>query len=304
MSDTKIYLGIEVGDASLKVALLDSAEKRVLRTAVLQTGTSPLDDVYTFETVLQAWLESIQQESVEAVSLAIPAFRSVIRQVFIPAEACANRDDYLEWYLGLITNAEKGSYIMDYQVLCGDATVGETVLLIAVRREWVDGVRKGFRNKGLAPKTMEVDVLSLLNLMDSADHIDGLECVIKADFAGVTLMWLSKDRLQDLRCVSTLSLVNKSAEEAYGFLANGIREQIDLAKEDDVSFDVRQIHLCGELATDPLFMKNLQGALPDYQIVLMDSFSNLRLPVEEEDSAAVLSCAGAIGAALNLMEEA
>ena len=61
--------------------------------------------------------------------------------------------------------------------------------------------------------------------------------------------------------------------------------------------------MCGELATDPLFMKNLQGALPEFQIILMDSFSNLRLPVEEADSAAVLSCAGAIGAALNLMEE-
>ena len=87
-------------------------------------------------------------------------------------------------------------------------------------------------------------------------------------------------------------------------MANGIREQIDLAKEDDVSFDVKQIHLCGELATDPLFMKNLQSVLSDYQIVLMDSFSSLRLPVEEEDSAAVLSCAGSIGAALNLMEDA
>ena len=63
MSDTKFYLGIEVGDASLKVALVDSAERRVLRTAVLQTGTSPLDDVYTFESVLQGWLDSIQQES-------------------------------------------------------------------------------------------------------------------------------------------------------------------------------------------------------------------------------------------------
>jgi len=304
MSDTKFYLGIEVGDASLKVALLDSVERRVLRTAILQTGTSPLDDVYTFESVLQGWLDTIQVDTVEATSVAIPAFRSIIRQVYVPAEACANREDYLEWYLGLITNAEKGSYIMDSQVLCGDNTVGETVLLIAVRREWVDGLRKGFRSKMLAPKAMEVDVLSLMNLMDSAERIDGLECVIKADFAGVTLMWVSKDRLQDLRCVSTLSLVDKSAEDAYGFLARGIREQIDLAKEDNVSFDVNQIHLCGELATDPLFMRNLQEAIPEYQISLMDSFSNLRLPVEEEDSAAVLSCSGAIGAALNLLEEA
>ena len=44
MSDTKIYMGIEVGDASLKVALLDSAERRVLKTAVLETETSPIDD--------------------------------------------------------------------------------------------------------------------------------------------------------------------------------------------------------------------------------------------------------------------
>jgi hypothetical protein len=34
----------------------------------------------------------------------------------------------------------------------------------------------------------------------------------------------------------------------------------------------------------------------------MDSFSNLRLPVDEQDSAAVLCCAGAIGTALNVME--
>ena len=52
-----MYLGIEVGDVSLKVALLDAAEKRVLKTAVLQTETSPIDDIFTFETVLQGWME-------------------------------------------------------------------------------------------------------------------------------------------------------------------------------------------------------------------------------------------------------
>ena len=56
MSDTKLYMGIEVGDASLKVALLESAEKRILKTAVLNTETSPLNDVFTFENVLQEWL--------------------------------------------------------------------------------------------------------------------------------------------------------------------------------------------------------------------------------------------------------
>ena len=64
MSDTKLYLGIEAGDASLKVALLDSAEKRVLKTAVLNTETSPLDDVFSFESALQDWVDENQIENI------------------------------------------------------------------------------------------------------------------------------------------------------------------------------------------------------------------------------------------------
>lgn len=40
------------------------------------------------------------------------------------------------------------------------------------------------------------------------------------------------------------------------------------------------------------------------QIALMDSFSNLRLPIDSDDSAEVLSCIGAIGAVLSLVEGA
>ena len=74
MSDTKIYMGVEAGDANLKVALVDATERRVLKTAVLDTEASPLDDVYAFESAVQNWLEYCQIESVEAVSVSIPAF--------------------------------------------------------------------------------------------------------------------------------------------------------------------------------------------------------------------------------------
>jgi Tfp pilus assembly PilM family ATPase len=303
MSDTKLYLGIEVGDVSLKVALLDAAEKRVLKTAVLQTETSPIDDIFTFETVLQGWMEENGLEDVEAISVTVPAFRSIVRQICVPAEAVANIDDYVQWYLGLITNGDKDSYILDYKVLSGDASVGETVLLIAVRREWAEALRKGFRSKSLVPKSMEVDVLSLMNLMDVADGINQVECVIKADYFGVTMLWLSKDNLHALRCVSTLSLVNASMEEAAEILANGICEQMKLAKEQNSVPEVKQVNICGEMAMEPLFVQKLREKLTDScQLILMDSFSNLRLPVNEADSAAVLNCAGAIGTALSVME--
>ena len=304
MSDTKLYLGIEVGDVSLKVALLDGAEKRVLKTAVLQTETSPIDDIYTFETVLQGWMDECHLEEIEAISVTVPAFRSIVRQVFVPAEAVANIDDYVQWYLGLITNGDKGSYIIDYKILGGDSSVGQTVLLIAVRREWVDALRKGFRSKNLVPKGMEVDVLSLMNLMDVAEGVKKeLECVIKADYFGVTLLWLSKDNMHALRCVSTLSLVNASMEEAASILADGIVEQMKLAREQNAVPEVKQVHLCGEMAMEPLFVQKLREKFADScQIALMASFSKLRLPVDEADSAAVLNCAGAIGTALGVME--
>ena len=98
MSDTKLYLGIEAGDASLKVALLDSAEKRVLKTAVLNTETSPLDDVFSFESALQDWVDENQIENIRAISVTIPAFRSVVRQIYVPPEAVPNMEDYLKWY--------------------------------------------------------------------------------------------------------------------------------------------------------------------------------------------------------------
>ena len=304
MSDTKLYLGIEVGDVSLKIALLDAAEKRVLKTAVLQTETSPIDDIFTFETVLQGWMEENGLEEFEAISVTVPAFRSIVRQVFVPAEAVANIDEYLKWYLGLITNGDKDSYVVDYKVISGDAALGQTALLIAVRREWVDALRKGFRSKNLVPKSMEVDVLSLMNLMDVADQIDDLECVIKADYFGVTMLWLSKDNLQALRCVSTLSLVNASMEEAASILAEGICEQMKMAKDQNGVPEVKQVHICGEMAMEPLFVEKLREKLSgDCKLVLMDSFADLRLPVDEVDSAAVLNCAGAIGTALSVMEE-
>ena len=302
MSDTKIYMGVEAGDANLKVALVDGTERRVLKTAVLDTEASPLDDVYAFESAVQNWLEYCQIESVEAVSVSIPAFRSIVRQVFVPPEAAKNMDDYIKWYVSLITNAEANAYIIDYQILSGEESLGFTVMLIAVREKWVDNLRKGFRSKMLAPKAMDVDVLSIMNLVDFAENVTELTCVVKADYAGVTLLWLTKDNLQALRCVSTLSLVNKTPEEAYQFLVSGIAEQIRVAQEENASIVTKQIKLCGDMANDMMFVGGLRQKLSDCQVIPMDSFSNLRLPIEAEDSAAVLSCAGAIGAALNVME--
>ncbi len=301
MSDTKLYLGIEVGDTSMKVALVDATEKKVLKAAVLPTECNPIYDIFLFESTLQQWVDDNQIKDIVATSVTMPATMSIIRKVYIPQEAVANKWQYLNWYLELFTNAEAGAYIVDSKTLSGDDTLGYNELVMAVRKEWVEALRKGFRSRVLAPKSMEVDVLSLMNVMDVGEKIKGAVCVVKADFAGVTLAWMRRDELMALRCVSTLSMVGKTEDVAYPILANEIVDQMRLVQTENAITGVNEVRLCGEMASNEQFVNILMGKLGDYNVALMTGFS--QLPSDESvNPVDMICCVGAVGAALNQME--
>lgn len=297
MDDTKLHLGIEAGEVLLKVALYDPKDKKVVKTAILNTETNPLDDVSSFEAALQTWLAENEGVQIDSVSLTVSSFRAVVRQLFVPPEA-KNVREYLQWYLGNLVNANVADYVMDFVELGGSAELGRTVLMIAMRKAWVNSIRKGFRNQQIAPKILEVDALSLMNLLEASGILDNkLQCVIKADVTGVMLLWASKDDLRALRCCSTLDLAGKEREEAYVQLSENVAKQVEEAASANGTA-VDRYMLCGELATDLLFVENLRKALGDKPITQMDSFPDIRLPVDEESASHVLSCAGAIGVAL------
>jgi hypothetical protein len=128
MHDTKLHLGIEAGDVLLKVALFDPKEKKVIKTTVLETGTSPLDDVPSFETALQGWLAEDESIELDSVSLSVSSFRSIVRQVFVPPEA-TDVGEYLRWYLGSIVDADVEAYYLDFQIMNGEPS-WFTVLLM------------------------------------------------------------------------------------------------------------------------------------------------------------------------------
>ena len=301
MSDTKLYLGIEVGDTSMKVALVDASEKKVLKAAVLPTECNPIYDIFLFESTLQQWVDDNQIKDIVATSVTMPATMSIIRKVYVPQEAVANKWQYLNWYLELFTNAEASAYIVDSKTLSGDDTLGYNELVMAVRKEWVEALRKGFRSRMLAPKCMEVDVLSLMNVMDVGEKIKDSVCVVKADFAGVTLAWMRRDELLALRCVSTLSMVGKTEDVAYPILANEIVEQMRLVQTENAISGVKDVRLCGEMASNEQFVNILLGKLTDYNVTLMSSLS--QLPSDESvNHVDMICCVGAVGAALNLME--
>lgn len=301
MSETKLYLGIEVSDTSMKVALVDASAKKVLKAAVLPTECNPVYDIFLFESTLQQWVDDNKIENIEATSVTMPATMSIIRKVYVPPEAVASKDQYLDWYLELFTNAESSAYIVDSKTLSGDDTLGYNELVMAVRKEWVDALRKGFRSRVLSPKSMEVDVLSLMNVMDVGEKIKDAVCVVKADFSGVTLVWMRRDELLALRCVSTLSMVGKTENAAYPILANEIVEQMKLVQSENAVKGVTDVRLCGEMASNELFVNILMDKLPEYQVSLVTGLS--QLPSDESvNPVDMICCVGAVGAALNLVE--
>ena len=301
MSETKLYLGIEVSDTSMKVALVDASAKKVLKAAVLPTECNPVYDIFLFESTLQQWVDDNKIENIEATSVTMPATMSIIRKVYVPPEAVASKDQYLDWYLELFTNAESNAYIVDSKTLSGDGSLGYNELVMAVRKEWVDALRKGFRSRVLSPKSMEVDVLSLMNVMDVGEKIKDAVCVVKADFSGVTLVWMRRDELLALRCVSTLSMVGKTENAAYPILANEIVEQMKLVQSENAVKGVTDVRLCGEMASNELFVNILMDKLPEYQVSLVTGLS--QLPSDESvNPVDMICCVGAVGAALNLVE--
>lgn len=301
MSDTHLHLGLDAGELSLKVVLYDAKEKSVVRVGVLDVPVPPLNDIPTFETALQVWLTENSIEDWSSVSLTVSSFRSIVRQIFVPAEV-EDIAEYLNWYLSTIINDSPKQYYMDYQIIGGSKESGWTVLFIALREEWVNGVRKGFRNKKLSPQIMNVDATALLNLIEVGDdQPTKLRCILKADIAGVSLMWLSKNHLRVLRGVSTLELVGREQEDAYKILSEGIVKQIELAKTEN-SVNTETIFVCGDISTDALFMDILKAKLPETQVELLSSFPKIKVSADEAEEALLPLCVGALGAAVQAAE--
>lgn len=298
MDAKKLHLGIEAGEVLIKVALYDPLERKVIKTDILDTGANPLVEISSFEHTLHEWLSEEEIAQIETVGLTVSSFRAIVRQLFVPPEA-KNVREYLQWYLGTLINSDIDEYVLDFVELAGSAEIGRTVLMIAMRKAWVNAVRKGFRDQSIAPQILEVDVLSLMNLLEVGEKLEKkTACVIKADVTGVMILWATKENLRALRSCSTLGLAGKEREEAYALLSKNVAGQIQAVSE-DLKISTDKIQICGELASDALFVEELQKTLGEsVAIVPMDSFAEIRLPTDEESASHVLSCAGAIGVAL------
>ncbi|HSQ41313.1 MAG TPA: hypothetical protein VLM37_03425 [Fibrobacteraceae bacterium] len=306
MGKPNTTLGIEIGDSSLKLALFDHKQSKVLRMGVIETTSHPLREVDVLEKSIAQWTESLEDPVACGINLTIPARLCVVRLVEIPQEIKDVRD-YVEWEFSTAVNAQRSEYYLDYQLAEAGRKPPKIAVVGAIRRIWMDTMRRGFQRRELVPQVVEVDAFSLLNLMEKgiAGHKGGVVCVVKVDRTGVILVWGQAGTLCGLRWVSVSALSTMSRMEAFQALAKDLTDELHKGFA-NVGIDNAEgqiVHLCGDLSIEPDFVEALRKSSPAFLYHLLDAFHKIQIDAESATSNRTPLCAAAIGAALRYRED-
>lgn len=296
MAKAQLKLGIETGDASLKIALFDSKAKKVLRTDVVTLPGFPLDTPAVYENALSEWLQQNNVGKVESVSLAIPASRGVIRYVRIPSDV-DNVEEYIRWEFSTVINTPVDGYYLDYE-LFPDRKKPLSATVAAFRRRWIDTLRDNLHKKDLKPGVVEPELFSLFNLLEVAEGTgESMQCVVKADRKGILAAWGNSHGPSVVRWCSTGALGVDPDADVYPQLADSLAQILrdGFAEHGEAKSMAR---VCGELSVESGFFDALVAKSQGIELVLWDSFLKLPLAADGNYPRTVLLCTGAIGAAL------
>lgn len=297
MAKAKISLGIEVGDSSLKLVLLDRAAKKVLRMGVVTTEAHPLREVHFLEKTIADWVSGYENDPSLSIALSLPARLGVVRLVDIPRDV-KDITEYVNWEFDTCVNNARSDYYLDYQI--GKTSKRKIAMVAGVRKVWLESLRKGFDQRQLLPSVVEIDAYSLQNLMECLYGFKKLQCAVKVDTTGVIALWAKDSCLLSLRWVSVSSLSRMGREEAFAQLTQELTEEMhrgfDQVGLEDASGQV--VHLCGDLSVEEDFVAALRKSSPDFLYHLLDSFGGFQLDPDGAPLEMAPLCAGAIGAAL------
>jgi len=301
MGKPNTTLGIEVGDTSLKLALFDHKQHKVLRLGVVEVSAHPLREVELLEKAILQWMDYVPDTDSLSVVLAVPTRISVVRRIELPRELKDVRE-YVEWEFANAINAPRGDYYMDFEVIKASGRHPALAIVGAMRKVWLDTVRKGFQRRNLVPSVVEVDAFSLLNLMEAGLQAQktAIACIVKVDRTGVIVVWGQNGSLKAIRWVSVSLLSTMGRVDAFKGLAADLTDQLHkgFAQVGVEEAAGQIVHLCGDLSVEADFVDALRKSSPDFLYHLLDSFHRIQLDAEGASSNKAPLCAAAIGAAL------
>lgn len=305
MGTTNLSLGIEISEPNIKLALFDQKQNKVLRLGSIDVSTHPLRDVASLESVIAEWAAEAPGLQASQITVTLPTNMCVVRRVEMP-KGIPNKREYIEWEFSTAINSLRNDYLLDFHEISNKAN--SVAMVAAVRKSWLEPMRKGMSNRELMPSQVEVDAFSLLNLFEAGliGTRESLSCIIKVDRTGVVIVWGKDGVLQTMQWLNVAPLANMRPEQAFQALCSGLLSKLDAGARQlgypDASGHL--VHLCGDLAINEEFVKQLKSFIPKVTFTVLSSLHRIQLESGFAVSEGMVPlCAAAIGAALRRKED-
>ena len=291
MAAQNVCLGVEISQEDLKIALVDPGRKHVIKVDVVPTSGNPIGDASIYASVLGSWARSNLLPQINAVAVAFPVCKGIVRLVAIPKEMESGFYDYVNWEFAHATDLKPGDYQID-AAFYPSQKKPERVVVTAMNKKLVESLNSAELEKsGFTPSCLIADICALLNLLELSEGLGSQpKCILKADKKFTVAFWGNETgpltiRLLPGDCVSSSAIAD--------ILNSGFKE-LPKAK--------RIVKLCGELSAGAEFTVELMRVLKEQkESIEVQSWKSLsKFSLEKVGDFSKLSqCLGAIGATLS-----
>lgn len=173
MSEGKNLIGVDIGTSSIKVCQLKEARKGFVlaKMGVVDLPHQAIVDGQVMEEshVVEALSRVIKDSKVRGknIALSISGQAVIIRKITMPLMDATQLADHLQWEAEQHIPFDIKDVYVDHEVLSRRPEAAEMdVLLVAAKREEVDGYVKIAKAAKLKPLTVDVDAFCVQNLFE------------------------------------------------------------------------------------------------------------------------------------------
>ncbi|TMA58272.1 MAG: type IV pilus assembly protein PilM [Deltaproteobacteria bacterium] len=179
----KNYLSLDIGSSSIKMLEVRGSGSAM---RILNAGIAPLppnavqgnvvQDSGSVSQAIRALLERQGVKTTEVVA-AVPGPAVIIKRATFPVQDPKDLEETILFEAGNFIPESLDNVNLDYQVLDPDPAATDDVLLVAVRKDVLNGYVTAISEGGLIPVVVDVDYFALENMFE-ANYTPGPEEVV------------------------------------------------------------------------------------------------------------------------------
>jgi type IV pilus assembly protein PilM len=311
---SKSVIGLDLGKSVVKMVEYSRAKNHITTIAKLFLESSDWEDEIQLSKKIHSWISEKKLSKSVEIAAALSGRNSMIRNVEVPED---EKDIYktLAWEMERYLGSSLEPYLLDYQEISSDEPgMNRKYLAAACRRSEVEKMKRLLKFPSLPLTVLDIDIFAVQNAFEVnyPEYLSSHTLIIKADFQGICYIHTEEARFLSFRFIPVprkFRIVGSDEQaEIIDRLVNRITSLMDTESKVKASYaNIKKLMLCGDLATDPEFCRELEAAAP-VELELLDAFRKVEFPHDEEYAYKVIEtapqCATALGLALRYRGDA